>query len=148
MLHESALNGTLDGWTDSVDGSLALVLLLDQLSRNLYRNTPRAFAGDARALSVAEGVVNRGVDRLIKADLRPFIYLPFEHAEDMAAQKRSVALTAMFAQETRNEEPLRWARHHCDIVARFGRFPHRNVALRRDSTAEELEFLALGGFGG
>lgn len=147
-LHEQAMTGTLDGWIETADGALALVLLLDQLSRNLHRGSSRAFDGDARALSVAEAAVERGFDQLIDTELRPFVYLPFEHAEHMAAQERSVALTASFADETKNSEPLRWARHHRDIVARFGRFPHRNATLGRISTGEELEFLSSGGFNG
>jgi uncharacterized protein (DUF924 family) len=136
-LHEAAAAGALDHWPVSAHGALALILLLDQFSRNLHRNDPRAFAGDAKALAVAELAVSRGFDRGFPFKAQQFFYLPFEHAEDLAAQQRCIELFTACA----NDEGLKYAIAHRDIIARFGRFPHRNAALGRTTTAEEIEFL-------
>lgn len=146
-LHASALLGELDGWQGSAVGSLGLVLLLDQLSRNLNRGSVRAYAGDDRAMAVAEAAIERGFDLAIDSDMRPFLYLPFQHAEDLVSQDRSVRLTEALSVVTGRDDSPRWARHHRDIVARFGRFPHRNAILGRESTPEEIRYLADGGFG-
>lgn len=134
-LHEAATAGALDHWPVTAHGALALILLLDQFSRNLYRDDARAYAGDARAVAIADLAVSRGFDRGFAFEARQFFYLPFEHAEDLAAQQRSVAL---FADDG---EGRKYAVAHRDIIARFGRFPHRNAALGRVSTTEEIEFL-------
>jgi uncharacterized protein (DUF924 family) len=141
---ERAAAGELNEWELSATGSLALVLLLDQMSRNLFRGTRRAWATDAAAQLVAERALDRGYDKAVEPELRQFFYLPFMHAEDRAAQERAVKL----AETLGDPDTLRWARHHHDIVARFGRFPHRNAVLGRASTAEEEVFLRESEFKG
>jgi uncharacterized protein (DUF924 family) len=131
------LDGELAGWADSAEGALALVILLDQFPRNLFRGTARAFAGDARALRLAKQAIAQGFDRQLPRYNRMFLYLPFEHSEHLADQDRSVALFAALD----DDNVARYAVAHRDIVARFGRFPHRNAALGRPSTPEETEFL-------
>lgn len=145
-LVEAALRGELDGWhTGSPElprhprHTLALILLLDQFTRNIFRGTPRAFAGDARALALARDLVARGEDRLLQPWERQFVYLPFEHAEDMAAQEESMRLFA--ALEADGWQALEWARKHYDVIRRFGRYPHRNAILGRPSTPDEEAFL-------
>jgi uncharacterized protein (DUF924 family) len=135
-LQQSAAFDALDHWAATAHGALALVLLLDQLPRNLYRGDARAYANDAKALAVADAALVRGFDRGLPMALRQFFYLPFEHAEDLAAQQRCCTL---FADDA---ETLKYAEAHRDIIARFGRFPHRNVVLGRVSTPEETAFLA------
>lgn len=134
----------LAAYEDTPDGTLALVLLLDQVPRNCFRGTPRAFATDGAARSVSDRAVARGVDAAVEPLLRGFLYLPFMHAEDLAAQERSVRLYEALG----DAEQLRFALIHHDIIARFGRFPHRNPILGRETTAAEAEFLAEGGFSG
>jgi uncharacterized protein (DUF924 family) len=148
---EAAARGELDGWARAPRGALALVILLDQLSRNLHRGSAQAFAQDARALAVALSTIESGGDRSLLPVERYFLYLPFEHAEDVALQRRSVALFSQLVEEAGAEwrgllaEALRWARLHSDIVERFGRFPHRNRVLGRASTPEEQRYLEEGG---
>lgn len=142
--HHAAARGEYAIWEQSAEGSLALILLLDQIPRNIYRNSAHAFATDPLAQALADRAVNAGFDRAIAMPLRIFFYLPFEHAENIAQQARCVALF----EAAGDAEFLRYAVLHRDIVARFGRFPHRNVALARTSTAEEIAFLAAGGFAG
>jgi uncharacterized protein (DUF924 family) len=141
--HEAAAAGALDGWAETPEGALALILLLDQFPRNCFRGQARMFATDAKAVAVAEAAIAAGHDMAIGQDLRVFFYLPFEHAEDLALQERCVALCTPL-----REDYLRFAVLHRDIIARFGRFPHRNAVLGRESSAEELAFLAEGGFAG
>ena len=141
--HEAAAGGALADWGMSADGALALVLLLDQFPRNAFRGTPRMYATDAQARAAAEAAIAAGFDGKVEANLRRFFYLPFMHSEELADHERSVALN-----EPLGGESLRYARHHRDIVRRFGRFPHRNAVLGRPSSAEEERFLAEGGFGG
>jgi uncharacterized protein (DUF924 family) len=149
--HEAARRGELDGWAATPAGRVALVVVLDQLSRNLHRGTPRAFALDAAALRLSAAAVGSGEDRTRPFFHRVFLYLPFEHAERLADQERCCRLFDRLVAET--PEPLRavargyrdFAWQHRDIVARFGRFPHRNAILGRPSTAEELRFLAQPG---
>jgi uncharacterized protein (DUF924 family) len=140
--HEAAARGELAAWADSADGALALVLLLDQLPRNAFRGSARVYATDALARDLADAAIARGFDRAAGEDLRRFFYLPFMHSERPQDQERSVELNAPLGGEAQ-----RYALHHRDIVARFGRFPHRNAALGRTSTPEEERFLAEGGFG-
>lgn len=134
-----AAAGEYDALMDSARGCLALALLLDQFPRNLHRGTPRAFASDAKARAVARHALARGFDRALPPVARIFLYLPFEHSEDIADQNLSVELFEPLDDGTTNW--LEYAHRHRDIVARFGRFPHRNAALGRDSTPEEEAFL-------
>lgn len=141
-----ALSGGLEDWTATPTGTLALILVLDQFTRNTGRDTPRAFAGDARALSLAKSLVAMGADKTLTGVQRQFVYLPFEHAEDVRLQRESLRLFGQLASDHPALHDLpRWAQAHHDIVARFGRFPHRNAILRRDSTAEEIAFLQTPG---
>ena len=121
------------------------MLLLDQFTRNSFRDTPRAFAGDVLALAIADDAVARGDDRALIAVERWFLYMPFEHAESPAAQERSLELFARLRDETGVTEPLAWAQRHAAVIRLFGRFPHRNSILGRPSTPEELAFLAAPG---
>ena len=139
---EQAAAGALARWEAAGRSLLALILVLDQFPRNMFRGSPRAFATDARALAAAERMVNLGWDRGLAPLERQFAYLPFEHAEDLAAQQRSMQLFGALAQEPDHADLLEWARKHYVIVERFGRFPHRNAALGRVSTPAELAFLA------
>ncbi len=140
-----ALAGGYGEWCMSADGALARVLLLDQFTRNAFRDTPRAFAGDERALATAQDAIARGHDRALDRLGRWFLYLPFEHAEDAAMQRRALELYEALAAETGEHAPLEWAQKHAEVVFRFGRYPHRNEILGRASTPEELEFLAQPG---
>lgn len=134
---ERAMAGDLAGLTNSPRGCLALVILLDQFPRNLFRGTAKAFAADTRARTVARHALERGFDVALPPVMRLFLYLPFEHSEDLIDQQRSVALF-----ETLDDAGwLDYAVRHRDIITRFGRFPHRNVALGRTTTAEEAAFL-------
>jgi len=143
---EAALAGSLTDWEATPDGSLALVLLLDQLPRNIYRDSRRAFDGDAAARRVADQSLARGFDGRVPPDRRLFFYLPFEHAEDAAAQAEALRLFARLGADHPALADLEgWAKKHADIVVRFGRFPHRNAVLGRESTAEEIEFLSQPG---
>jgi uncharacterized protein (DUF924 family) len=139
--HEAAAAGVLARWAESARGALALIITLDQFPRNLFRDTPRAFATDAKALQVAQDAVRRELDRELPATERLFVYLPFEHSEDLAAQERSVELITQLEGEPDMASVIDYARRHRAVIARFGRFPHRNRILGRASTAEELAFL-------
>jgi uncharacterized protein (DUF924 family) len=139
---EAALEGGYDGWAGTPQGALALVLLLDQFTRNAFRDTPRAFAGDLRALSIATGAVDRDFDAKLLPVERWFLYMPFEHAESIAAQQRSITLFTRLRDEAGLDGPLVWAQKHAAVIRRFGRYPHRNTILARDSTPEEIAFLA------
>ena len=128
--------------------ALALVIVLDQFTRNAFRGTARAFAGDAMALQTARALVASGADRSLTGVQRQFAYLPFEHAEDLSHQRTAVQLyQQLAADEPARADLVVWAQKHLDIVARFGRFPHRNAALGRASTAEEAAFLLTPGSG-
>lgn len=141
-LIESALAGGLRGWDGQANAALARILLLDQFTRNVFRDTPRAFAGDALALAAAQALVADGRDLALPPQQRAFAYLPFEHAEDMAMQDESVRLfTRLHAQAQGFAGSLDYAQRHRAIIERFGRFPHRNAILGRPSTAEERAFL-------
>ena len=142
-LHEAAAAGRLSGWSSSPEGALGLVLLLDQFPRNAFRGTARMYASDAQARGAADAAIAAGHDLRVEPELRPFFYLPFMHSETLSDLERCVALN-----EEVGGENLRFARHHRDIVARFGRFPHRNALLGRSSSQEEERFLAEGGFAG
>ena len=138
---QASASFVLDAALSSADTALAHVLLLDQLPRNMFRGTPRAFESDGKALQLARAAAERGLDAQVALARRTFFYLPFEHSETLADQLRSVELfTALGDADT-----LKYARAHHDIIARFGRFPHRNAILGRASTPGEIAFLATPG---
>lgn len=141
---KQARTGAFDHWAETPRGVLGLVLLLDQVSRNIHRGSPLAFAADARALRLARQAVARGFLTRMPAPDAMWLLMPFEHAEDSDAQERCVALFGTLGLNSM----VYWAKLHRDIIARFGRFPHRNKVLGRTSTPEELAFLAAGGFAG
>ena len=132
-----ARQGAYDHWTATPRGTLALVILLDQFSRNLHRGSPEAFAADAKAREIARATVARGDDQAFGPMERMFLYLPFEHSEDLADQEEGVRLFTPLG-----EEMVRHAERHREAIRRFGRFPHRNVVLGRASTPDELAWLA------
>ena len=138
---EAALAGGMRDWRADPHDALAHVLILDQFTRNIFRDTPRAFAGDGEALVTATGAVDAGFDRDLDRYERWFLYLPFEHSEDNAMQQRSVALFTRLRDETGESAPLEWAEKHAAVVRRFGRYPHRNAILGRASTPDEIAFL-------
>lgn len=141
-LIEQALAGAIDDWAATPEGALARIVVLDQFPRNVFRDTPRAFAGDRQALAAARALVDTGGDRLLPPRRRSFVYLPFEHAEDRAAQQTAVDLFGALAAERPDlADLLEWARRHQVVIERFGRFPHRNRVLGRVDTAEEAAFL-------
>jgi uncharacterized protein (DUF924 family) len=142
--HELAAEGGLGAWEKTAEGALALLILLDQFPRNMFRNDARAFATDPMARAIAAGALVRGFDAQVPAELRGFFYLPFEHSEDLADQERGIA----FYQAAGDSDGLKWAEIHADIIRRFGRFPHRNAVLGRATTPEEQAFLDGGGFSG
>lgn len=145
---ERALRGELRAWDAQPESALAHILVLDQFTRNAFRATPRAFAGDALALAAARSMVATGHDAVLLPVQRSFVYLPFEHAEDMAMQDESVRLFEQLnAAAPGMGNGLDYARRHRAVVVRFGRFPHRNAWLGRESTAEELAFLQEPGSG-
>ena len=150
---EAALTGQLDGWAAQPEGRLALLVLLDQFTRNAFRGQPRSFAGDARALALALQGIEQGHDRAVPPVARLFCYLPLEHAEDATLQAQGVALFARLLEEAAPAQrdffagTLDFARKHQDVIARFGRFPHRNAILGRASTAQEAAYLAQPGAG-
>jgi uncharacterized protein (DUF924 family) len=147
-LIDAGLRGELADWATQPLSALAQIVVLDQFTRNTRRGTAGMFAGDAQALATARSLLERGDDRRLAAVQRQFVYLPFEHSEALADQLECLRL---FEQLGRDEPALggllQWAQRHHDIVARFGRFPHRNAALDRPSTAEEIEFLKQPGSG-
>ena len=142
-LHEAAAAGKLTEWETSSEGALALLILLDQFPRNMFRGQARAFATDPLALAVASRAILNGFDGTFP-DMRSFFYLPFEHSEDLKDQERALTLY----KASGDADGLRWAEIHADIIRRFGRFPHRNAILGRVSTPEEQKFLDDGGFAG
>lgn len=141
--HEAAVRGELDDWTTTADGTLALLILLDQFPRNAFRGSARMFASDQQALKVARDAIDAGRDQQVDPELRNFFYLPLMHSESLPDQQRAVALT-----EPLGVQPHRFAVMHRDIIARFGRFPHRNALLGRGTTPAEQAFLDDGGFAG
>ncbi|HTR58011.1 MAG TPA: DUF924 family protein [Casimicrobiaceae bacterium] len=141
---ETALAGGFTDWS-APRAALARVLLLDQFTRNSFRNSARAFAGDPLALATAEASIARGNDRTLIPVERWFMYLPFEHSEDLAKQERAITLCTQLRDETGLADPLVWVEKHAAVIRRFGRFPHRNAVLGRESTPEEIDFLARPG---
>jgi uncharacterized protein (DUF924 family) len=143
-LWRTAAEDGLAPWEDTPEGALALVIVLDQFPRNMFRGEARTYATDAAARSVADRALARGFDQQVARPERQFFYLPFMHSENRADQERCVALARGYG----DDEFTRYAEDHADIVRRFGRFPHRNAALRRATSAEEQAFLDGGGFAG
>jgi uncharacterized protein (DUF924 family) len=141
-LIEQALRGELEAWAAEPHGALAQIVLLDQFTRNSFRDTPRAFAGDPRALAAASAMVGSRQDQELLPVQRVFVYLPFEHAEALGMQEEALRLfTRLAADAPELQNMLDYAQRHHAVVQRFGRFPHRNAILGRQSTAEEIEFL-------
>ena len=147
-VHFAAARGEYAAWEASAEGALALVILLDQFPRNLYRNSGHAFATDPLARSVARRALDAGKDKAVTALLRSFCYMPFMHSEDLADQDLSVALFEAYDADTGELSNLKQAVEHREIIRKFGRFPHRNPMLGRQTTAEERAYLDGGGFGG
>jgi len=150
-LPERAARGELDGWLKTPRGVLAMVIVLDQFPRNLHRGSAQAFAYDAAARAAATLLISRGLDETLHPIEAGFLYLPFEHSEDLLDSQRSLELYRGLEERVCEEERglfegmTDWARRHYDIIARFGRFPHRNEVLEREPTEEERRYLAEGG---
>jgi uncharacterized protein (DUF924 family) len=144
LLHEAAARGELAAWEDSSEGALALVLLLDQFPRNMFRGSPHSFATDPLAQAAAERAIARGFDAAADKEMRVFFYMPFMHSEILTHQDRCVDLMAAMA----DAGLQKYATIHRDVIAKFGRFPHRNRALGRLTTPAEQKFLDAGGFAG
>ena len=145
-LIERALRGELAEWSRHPETGLAQIVLLDQFTRNVFRDTPRAFAGDARALAAATAMVGQRFDEALPALQRSFVYMPFEHAEGLGAQDEAVRLFSRLMASTPTASPelrsmLEYAEKHREVIRRFGRFPHRNTILGRHSTPDEIAFL-------
>ncbi len=136
-LYKQASNGELSSWLDTPESSLALIILLDQFPRNMFRNSPKAFASDNLALTYAKLVIKKNYDKKISSDKLAFLYMPFMHSEKLADQNQSVALFG----KTGLTKNLEYAKEHREIIVRFGRFPHRNAILQRKTTDEEDKFL-------
>ena len=137
----AALAGAFGDWCATARGALARVIVLDQFTRNVHRDTPLAFAGDERALATAQDAIARGLDRELDHVERWFLYMPFQHSEDPAVQERSLELFRALADASGDGGPFEWAERHAVIIRRFGRYPHRNAILGRESTPEEIAFL-------
>ncbi len=152
-LVRQALAGELEGWTETAEGWLALILLLDQLPRMIYRDSPFAYSGDARAQQLVARGLAAGWDQALAPVEQLFVFLVLEHTENLAAQDLSVECFAALLEQVDADErayfenTLDHARRHQQVIARFGRFPHRNQALGRDSTAEEISYLKEPGSG-
>ncbi|HEY9880261.1 MAG TPA: DUF924 family protein [Leptolyngbyaceae cyanobacterium] len=144
--YEQAAAGHLISWQTQPRSCLALIVLLDQFPRNLFRGSPRSFATDAQALATARHAVQQGFDQKLLPVERIFVYLPFEHSENLADQHTSVSLAqALVKQNPELENILEYSIRHRDVIKRFGRFPHRNTVLGRETTPEEAAFLELPG---
>ncbi|MGI9371226.1 MAG: DUF924 family protein [Hyphomicrobiales bacterium] len=136
--------GGLDAWTETPDGILALIILLDQFSRNMYRGSPDMYAADAKALTLSKEAIARGIDGELPDQARHFLYMPFMHSERLDDQQRCFEIFQSEGEELK----LKHSKQHLETIKRFGRFPHRNEILERQSTQEELDFMASGGFAG
>jgi uncharacterized protein (DUF924 family) len=144
LAHEAAAANKLANWEQNAEGALALLILLDQFPRNMFRGNARAFATDPMALASAARAIMHGFDSQVPAVMRQFFYLPFLHSENLTDQEHGIALY----RTSGDAAGLKWAEIHADIIRRFGRFPHRNAALERTTTPEEKAFLDDGGFAG
>jgi len=142
-LHFAASRGELSDWAETAEGALALLILLDQVPRNIFRGSAHSYATDPLARSIADAAISKRQDQALDPSLRCFFYLPFEHSEALEDQDRCVELSSALDADTQ-----KWAELHRDIIRRFGRFPHRNEALGRETTDAEAEFLKGGGFAG
>ncbi|MFK0299204.1 DUF924 family protein [Brevundimonas sp. NPDC090276] len=142
--HFAAARRELDAWAATAEGALALIIVLDQLPRNAFRDTAHMFATDSLALMFAKAAIAIGHDRQVAGDLRPFILMPLMHSESLTDQEMLLSLL----DEVETPETFKFAVIHRDIVARFGRYPHRNACLGRETTADEMIFLNSGGFAG
>lgn len=142
--YEAAAAGRLSPWEKEPDSALALVIVLDQFPRNMFRDSPRAWATDRLARDVADSAIAQALDQAIDKELRAFFYLPFMHSEDLEDQLYCVELCRALG----NEDNLKYAEIHADVIRRFGRFPHRNPVLGRETTPEEKAYLENGGFSG
>lgn len=140
-LYELGAAGRLESWTQTPAGCLALVILLDQFPRNMFRGSAKAFAADSLARAAARVILDNGWDKAMTPDERMFAYLPFEHSEALTDQELCLALMKDISAFPETADLPKWAAAHLVIIRRFGRFPHRNAALGRESTAEEVEFL-------
>jgi uncharacterized protein (DUF924 family) len=140
-IYEQAATNQLDSWVNLPESCLALVIVLDQFPRNLFRGQPQTFATDARALTVAQIAVEQGFDRQLPGVQRFFFYLPFEHSENLDHQNQAVQFFEQFQNDPDLQDTYDYALRHRAVIARFGRFPHRNAILGRESTPEEIEFL-------
>jgi uncharacterized protein (DUF924 family) len=145
--YQQAVAGGLDDWGKAATGCLALILLFDQFPRNAFRDTPQAFATDPLARHWATVCLSQGWDRDLLPVQRWFIYLPFEHSEDLADQDRAIALFEQLREDPASASPIDYAYRHREVIRRFGRFPHRNAILGRPSTPEEQAFLQQPGSG-
>ncbi|CAH1675627.1 conserved hypothetical protein [Hyphomicrobiales bacterium] len=143
-VHEAAAAGELGAWEATPEGVYALLILLDQFPRNMFRGSPRAFATDAAAVAVSERAIAHGFDKAYEAPEKRFFYMPYMHSEELAHQEHCIALCAAAA----DADGVKYAEIHRDIIRDFGRFPHRNPVLGRETTAEEKAFLGEGGFAG
>jgi uncharacterized protein (DUF924 family) len=143
-VHEAAKMDAHDEWQDTARGAMALLILLDQMARNIHRNTPQAFGADDKALGIARNAVKRGFDLKTDGIMRQWFYMPFMHSENILDQQLCCELTRKAGLDVTYE----YAVDHADIIKQFGRFPHRNAILGRTSTPDELAFLAQGGFSG
>lgn len=145
VAYDMAARGLCQHWASDAEGALALCLVLDQFPRNMFRDTPAAFATDERALLCAKQAISKGFDQILSVPKRRFLYLPFEHSENLSDQRRCVALF----EKIRDEDPMgyEYALRHLKVIEEFGRFPHRNAILGRTSTSEEEAYLAQPGAG-
>ena len=141
---EKAGSGGYDHWVSDPDGALALIIMLDQFPRNMYRNNAKAFSHDQKCVGVTHDAISAGLDQKMPEDLRPFCYMPLMHSEDLENQEKCIEMM----EKTGKEDNVKHAIIHRDIIRDFGRFPHRNVVFDRDTTPEEARFLEDGGFAG
>jgi uncharacterized protein (DUF924 family) len=139
--YQQAATGALDSWQDTALGCLALILILDQFPRNLFRGQPESFATDGKALAVAQQAIAQGFDQTLPLIQRWFVYMPFMHSEDLEIQQQAVDLFRQFADDPETQSSYPFAIKHMEVIQRFGRFPHRNIILGRENTPEETEFL-------
>lgn len=144
-LYNNAAQGLCDDWKNSPDGCLALCIVLDQFPRNMFRGDPKSFATDKQALLISKHAISKGFDQVLQPEKRRFLYLPYEHSENINDQRTSVELF----EKMKDEDPLgyEYAVKHLKVIEQFNRFPHRNKVLGRDSTEEEEEYLAQPGAG-
>lgn len=144
-VYKRAMVGEFDAWADTADGALALIILFDQMPRNMFRYTPKAFASDYKALNIAKAAVLKGFDQEVPVFKRRFFYLPYEHSENLSDQRLSVELFEAIKGD--DELGYDYALRHLDVIEKYGRFPHRNKILGRDNTPKEQEYLAQPGAG-